>query len=323
MFNLKYRPSTFDEFIGNEYIIRGLLASYPKWPSTFLLVGPPGVGKTTLGRLIAKQLQCPNINIKEIDAGQDRGIDKIRQVINEAYNRPLVGKIKVYIFDECQGLTKEAQQALLKVTEEAPGNTYFIFCSTDPQKIIKALQERCQNGFIALQPLTNFELGVILKNIAEKEGIKIENTVKDIAKLCILNAEGIPRRALMLFEKFYRYEKVEQVSKELENVDEYIPDDILELMKALESKDYCKFLKIFADRKEKQYESLRITLGNIFKKKLLYAMINRTPTSGDAKIIDYQNILSMFVQPVDNQIGDIELIYRFSVTLSKSLYALR
>jgi len=309
-FHLKYRPNTFEEFIGNKYVIQGLLSSYPSWPSTWLLVGPPGIGKTSLARLMAKQLNCPKLNIKEIDAGQDRGIDKIRLTINEAYNRPLIGKIKVYIFDECQGLTKEAQQALLKVTEEAPSDTYFIFCSTDPQKIIKALHERCQNGYIALQPLTNLEIGTIIKNIAIQENIKLENTVKDIAKLCVLNAEGIPRRAIMLFDKFRYYDDPSKVAKELENIDTFVPEEIWELVNALEN-DFTKFLTLFSQKQEKNFESLRITMGNIFKKKLLFAMLK----NDKEKITKYRSILEMFINPVDNQIGDIDLIWRFSLHL--------
>jgi DNA polymerase III gamma/tau subunit len=305
MFSIKYRPGSFAEFIGNQSEIQGLIKKYPDWPSTFLLVGPPGGGKTSLARLIAQQLKCEEINIKEIDAGQDRGIDNIRRISESAKLRPLIGTTKIYIFDECQGLTADAQQALLKITEEAPRNTYFVFCSTDPQKIIKALQSRCQSGRINLLPVLDKELGLILKNICEKEKIELTETIKKIGNLCIENADGIPRNVIMDFEKYYGYPSVEEVAAAMKNSGDYIPPEIWDLVNALE-KDFPTFLKLFSDTKRGNYESFRITMGNIFKKKLLNAMIKQEPTE---KLII---ILSMFTESVDNQLGDIELIYRFS-----------
>lgn len=308
MFNLTYRPNSFSEFIGNETQIKNLLKKYPKWPSTFLLTGPPGIGKTTLARLIAKQVKCSPINIKEIDAGHDRGIDTIRGIIKSSYNKPLIGNTKVYIFDECHGLTKEAQEALLKTTEEAPPNTYFIFCSTNPQKIIKALRARCQAGHINLQPMTYKELATLIKRICEQEGIQIEGITKEIAKLCIENADGIPRNAIMLFDKFYKYNDAQEVAKEMKNIDEvYVEKEIWDMVNALDSNNFLTFIEEFSQMKRGNYESFRITMGNIFKKKLLKALQHTDVVSIDK----YRKILQIFQQPVNNELGDIELIYRF------------
>jgi len=307
-FHLKYRPNRFSEYIGNSSIVENLLSSYPNWPSTFLISGPSGIGKTTLARLIAGQLECNQINLREVDAGQDRGIDKIRQLIGSTYNRPLIGKTKVFILDECQGLTKEAQEALLKITEEPPKNTYFIFCSTDPQKIIKPLKARCQQGNINLIPLSTKELGQVIKNVADKEDIKLEGEVKEIAKLCIFNADGIPREAVMLFNKFHKYESAELVSKELKNIETHIPEEIWDLVKLLDNQKFSEFLKKFSEMKRGSYESFRITFGNIFKKKLLQSLIQ----DNEKSVLHYRKILEMFSAPVDNNLGDIELIHRFS-----------
>lgn len=307
MLNLTYRPTDFKDFIGNEYIIKGLLTTYPDWPSTFLLIGLPGAGKTTLARLIAKQLDCNPMNLKEIDAGQDRGIDNIRRIINDSHKRPLVGKIKVYIFDECQGLTNDAQQALLKITEEAPKDTYFIFCSTNPQKIIKALQARCQQGFVHLQGLSNKELGTIISNICKQEKIELDDKTKKIASLCIYHADGIPRDAIMSFAKFYRYESVEEVEKELKRYIGEISEEMWAMVNELDRKNYIKFIQLFKKMDRGNYDSFRIMFANVFKKKLMTAI----EKDNKMDIEKYVNILQIFKDPVDRNLGDIELIWRF------------
>lgn len=308
-YNLKYRPSDFSQFIGNEAAVQSLLKKYPDWPNAFLFTGPPGVGKTTLGRLIGKQLQCKEMNIVELDAGQDRGIDSIRSLTKRAYDTPLVGKTKLFIIDEAQGLTTDAQQALLKVTEESPPDTYFVFCSTDPRKIIKALKERCVAGEINLLPLSPKELALILKMVIAGEGLILTEIQREIAKICIRNAEGIPRRVLMLFEKLLGYPDVKSAEDTLRlTASEEVDEDIIPMLKALDNNDITGFLELFAEYSKGNWESFRIMMGRIYSKKLLNSMISRD----ESRKILYKKIVSVFVDPVDNILGNIDLIYRFS-----------
>lgn len=303
MFSLKYRPKSFQEFIGHSDEIKNLLSKFPNWPKAFLLIGPPGIGKTSLARLIAKQLDCSDSNRHELDAGQDRGIDKIRELIVKAQEKPLMGKTKVFIIDEAQGLTAEAQQALLKVVEEPPSNTYFIFCSTDPRKIIKALKERCQAGEINLRPMTSQELALIIKEIIKNEKINVTDVLRNIAKAVISAADGIPRRAVMLFDKYYTCPTEKEVLERLNEGTEEIDDDILPMIKCLDKLDIAGYVTELQNYKgNKNYESIRIVLGQIYKKKAAQDIIKKEQR--------YGIILSMFVHPVDSQLGDIELIYR-------------
>ena len=256
--------------------------------------------------MIANQLECRNINLTEIDAGQDRGIDKIRAIIESAHYRPLIGLNKIFIFDECQGLTNDAQQALLKVTEEAPPGVFFVFCSTNPAKIIKALKARCQQGYYSLSPMSNKEIGTIIKNICEKEDIQIEGSVKEIATLCVVESRGIPRDAVMMFEKYYQRTDIEEVAKEMHGSDS-VDEEFWPIINALE-KDFVEFIRLFSEMKRGNYEGFRISLGNVFKKKALKAIL----ANNEAGVIKCSRILQIFDKPVDNLIGDIELISRFT-----------
>ena len=319
LFNLKYRPKSFQEFIGNETAIQGLLQSYPDWPSTFLLIGQPGIGKTSLARLIAKQVKCDESNIKEINAGQDRGIDNIRNLTHGALQRPIIGNSKVYIFDECQGLTKEAQEALLKITEEAPKNTYFIFCSTDPNKIIKALKARCQAGFINLEPMTNKNLGKLIKHICDEEKIDFNTTVQEIATECIYHAEGVPRNAVMTFQKYYQYKNVDEVKKFLKSMEETVPEEMWPFINALESKSLKSAIEAYQALSIEEkfvHAKLSVLIANVFKKKLLNEMIG-TGTN----VSYYTSILTFFGTPLDSDIfGEIEFIRRLGL-LHNEIYA--
>ena len=173
LFN-KYRPTSFDEIKGNKQIISSLpeLLQKDDRPHSFLIHGPTGCGKTTIGRIIANELGCVGSDFREVDSADFRGIDTIREIRKNSLFKPLEGKVRVWLIDECNKLTNDAQNALLKILEDSPPHVYFVLCTTDPQKLIPAIKGRCAQYQVA--PLLERELFGLLRKIARDEGETLE-----------------------------------------------------------------------------------------------------------------------------------------------------
>lgn len=197
-FNLKYRPQTFKEFMGNSATVRSLQAvlQTKEKPNAYFFSGPSGCGKTTLARIIAKELDCNENDIREYNMSNNRGIDTAREIISNLPFRPLYGQTKVYILDEVHKATPEFQNALLKAVEEPPEHAFFIFCTTEPNKVIKTIKNRC--ACFELYSLSVKTLMKIISSIADKEKIKLEEKhIKQIANV----AHGSPRQATIILEQ--------------------------------------------------------------------------------------------------------------------------
>ncbi|UUV18526.1 DNA polymerase III subunit gamma/tau [Fusobacteria bacterium ZRK30] len=216
----KYRPSTFDEVAGETDIIKTIKNSLKenKMAHAYLFTGPRGVGKTTTARLIAKGLNCMEngvtdtpcnkcencidisknkfIDLIEIDAASNRGIDEIRSLKDKINYQPAKGRKKVYIIDEVHMLTKEAFNALLKTLEEPPAHVIFILATTEPDKILETIISRCQR--YDFKPVNQKESIDHLLMIAESEGVKIDNSS---LKLIYEKSGGSMRDAISIFEK--------------------------------------------------------------------------------------------------------------------------
>jgi len=171
----KYRPTTFKEVKGQIEIVQRVQAMVnEKNINNFLFAGPPGVGKSTLALVIAKELfgETWRQNFLELNASDDRGIDVVRNTIkNFARTKAISGNFKIIFLDECDSLTKEAQQALRRTMENFSRNTRFILSANYSSKIIEPIQSRCTA--FRFKPLSQSETAEIIKNIAEKEKLKI------------------------------------------------------------------------------------------------------------------------------------------------------
>jgi len=188
----KYRPQTFDEVVGQEAVVRTLrnaiIAGSVR--QAYLFAGPRGTGKTSMARILAKSLNCTHgptatpdgtchacvaiaagtsLDVIEMDAASQRGIDDIREIRDRVVLQPVEGKHKIYILDEAHQLTDAAWNALLKLIEEPPPHLVFVFCTTDLSKVLPTVRSRCQT-FVFQRPRLQ-DILTVLTRVAEGEKI--------------------------------------------------------------------------------------------------------------------------------------------------------
>ncbi len=219
----KYRPSTFEEVIGQEHITKTISKSIVqgKIAHAYLFSGAHGVGKTSLARIIAKALNCEQgptdkpcgecsscvqmvegnaLDVIEIDGASNRGIDNIRSIIESSRISPVAGKYKIYIIDEVHQITVDAFNALLKTLEEPPSHVVFILATTEAEKVLSTIKSRCQQYTFRNLSITDIEN--ILKHILSKENIAYED---EAIFLIAKNARGSVRDAETILEKMIAY----------------------------------------------------------------------------------------------------------------------
>jgi len=219
----KWRPKRFAELVGQEHVVRALSNALDsgRVHHAYLFTGTRGVGKTTIARIFAKSLNCERgtgadpcgecetcqaidagryIDLLEIDAASNTGVDNVRELIENAQYMPSRGRYKVYLIDEVHMLSKAAFNALLKTLEEPPEHVKFLFATTDPEKLLVTVLSRCLQ--FNLKRLDEAQIGGQITKILEAEGIAAEpGAVHQLAKA----ADGSLRDGLSLLDQAIAY----------------------------------------------------------------------------------------------------------------------
>ena len=219
----KWRPRRFAELVGQEHVVRALSNALDtgRVHHAFLFTGTRGVGKTTIARIFAKSLNCERgtsaepcgecnacrdidagrfIDLLEIDAASNTGVDDVREVIDNAQYMPSRGRVKVYLIDEVHMLSKSAFNALLKTLEEPPGHVKFLLATTDPQKLPVTVLSRCLQ--FNLKRLEEGQIQGQMTKILAAEGIPAEpGAIRQLAK----SADGSLRDGLSLLDQAIAY----------------------------------------------------------------------------------------------------------------------
>lgn len=226
----KWRPERFSEVVGQDEAVRILRNSVQQNETghAYLFAGPRGTGKTSVARILAKAVNCPNssqgepcnecqscrnivketaLDVVEIDGASNRGIDEIRELREEVNFVPAEIQKKVYIIDEVHMLTKEAFNALLKTIEEPPARVLFTFATTEPEKIPATIISRCQVlEFRHIQPQ---KIAGRLREVVEEEGISISDpAIDEIAG----KADGSMRDGLVILEQMLSYQFNDEIT---------------------------------------------------------------------------------------------------------------
>ncbi|BCB27659.1 hypothetical protein SKTS_25450 [Sulfurimicrobium lacus] len=219
----KWRPKSFADLVGQEHVVKALsnALDQQRLHHAYLLTGTRGVGKTTVARILAKSLNCESgitstpcgtcntcreidagrfIDLLELDAASNTGIDNMREVLDNAQYAPTAGRFKVYLIDEVHMLSKAAFNSMLKTLEEPPEHVKFILATTDPQKIPVTVLSRCLQ--FNLKQMTPASIVGHLQQVLEREGLSF-----DVPALQLLAraAQGSMRDALSLLDQSIAY----------------------------------------------------------------------------------------------------------------------
>lgn len=299
----KYRPQTIADL--DSTAVRETLQSVLKKevPHAFLFTGPKGLGKTSTARIVAKSVNCTgkkpgdfepcntcelcvsitngtNLDVLEIDAASNRGIDEIRDLKEKIRLAPVSSKMKVYIIDEVHMLTTEAFNALLKTLEEPPAHAMFILATTEPHKVPATILSRCFH--INFHLATKEEIVHALKRVTTGEKLKIDDSVlEEVAAM----AEGGFRDAVKLLEELVLVSEGKKITPELFNEkfkSRSIKHTLFTLIETTASKDLNKSLEIVSQLVS-QGTDIRYVLQNLIEilHAMMLAQINGTSVKED------------------------------------------
>ena len=265
--SLKYRPSTFEDVVGQQHVTRTLINSIKenKIPSALLFCGPRGVGKTSSARIFAREINNYSkedelsFNIFELDAASNNKADDIRDLIEKVRIPPQKGKYKVYIIDEVHMLSKHAENAFLKTLEEPPPYVVFILATTEKNKILPTIISRCQ--IYDFNRIKEAEIVEYLNQICKKENIEFELPALNlIAK----KSDGSMRDSLTILDRVVNYSNNKILIKETSILLNVIDDDkYLEIVQKTQNGNLVNAIEIFNKLSDSGIDEKEFMIGLI------------------------------------------------------------
>jgi DNA polymerase III subunit gamma/tau len=307
----KWRPRVFADLKGQEHVVQALsnALTQGRLHHAYLLTGTRGVGKTTLARILAKCLNCETgvtntpcgvcsactqidagrfVDLLELDAASNTGVDNMREVLDNAQYSPTVGRYKVYIIDEVHMLSKPAFNSMLKTLEEPPAHVKFILATTDPQKIPVTVLSRCLQ--FNLKPMTPTLVAQHLGEVLEKENITFEPAA---LKLLARAAAGSMRDALSLTDQAIAYGgglvETAAVDAMLGTVRRDYLYDLLDALAAQDGKAVLDQVRQLAERGISLDAALQ-DLGHVLTQ---LALLQQAPTAVETAGADFPRMQSL------------------------------
>src|SRR5579864_9130939 len=259
----KWRPQTFAELVGQQHVTRTLKNAIEsgRVAHAYIFSGARGVGKTTTARILAKALNCvhgptsspcnqcdscreitagSSLDVLEIDAASNRGIDQVRELRDMARYAPVGGRSKVVILDEAHMLTDEASNALLKTLEEPPEKVVFVMATTQPEDLVDTIRSRSQH--FHFRALSFAEISEALGGIAKKEDLDVEVGAVSVMSRA---ADGSLRDAMSLLEQARAYCAGKITETQIRELLGIVPAEVLyELIGAIETRSTDRALAL-------------------------------------------------------------------------------
>ena len=309
--SLKYRPSNFENVIGQEYVTKTLKNSIldKKIPSAILFCGPRGVGKTSCARIFAREINDFNFtddlsfNIFELDAASNNKVEDIRDLIDKVRIPPQSGKYKVYIIDEVHMLSKNAENAFLKTLEEPPPYIVFILATTEKNKILPTILSRCQ--IYDFNRISENEIFENLKLICNKEEVTFEDEALNIIAK---KSDGSLRDSLTILDRVVSFTNKKISLKETSAILNVLDDETyIEIIDNTINGFLVNVITIFNELSDKGFDEKEFMIGlaNHFRNLLI------VKSSSSENLISNKSSLELFKKQAD-KISKLEILNTIS-----------